>query len=255
MKKLICVLFALMMLCGMAGTEELTESAACNHTFMLEDTIRENHLRLVEDTSVSPALFVSARCTKCEEQGIVFDDMNLLEADPCEPEECIHRMYRIPGQNGQYWRTQSSEMPELVMHDVGMCIDCGIVATLVKVIEWTTIEQQIVDAGEACEHEYLIYDQAKPYSAGYESCGDVHHAYYNYYLGTCRYCNMREKVVVVDSLEPHTMVYTGKNQHNSETNRHEIHYECSVCYEKCVETIPCAGPESRVCDIVVPQVK
>ena len=256
MKKLICILVALAMTGGAAWAEEaaiISATATCSHTFVLENSIRDEHLWCIEETMASPAQFVSAECILCGAEAIVFGDEELLEPDPCEPEVCTHRLLCFVSNGLSTWMRQSDSTFEQVRLGSGRCIDCGIFATLKEVVASVSMEQieKLID----CEHEYIVYEQTKPELERYESCGEVSHACFKYYRGICRYCETVEWVVFVGAYEQHEWVYSGKDQHLNEENRHEIFYECSVCDAQMLEAQLCSGPESGACDIVVPQAK
>lgn len=192
MKKLICILFAMALLVSAAFAEEAEEPVVMRHrhTLMLESVLLEEHLWCIEGSDADPALFSSGKCIGCDAAGIVFEEDNLLKAEPCEAENCTHRLYRLPGQKGVYWRADDSTTRIRVEHSVGMCIDCGTVCTLMKetVEKVIAVQAKEVDKTAVCRHEYKkvpqLNDEAEEYIAANYS--DDREAFCGYAI--CQLC-------------------------------------------------------------------
>lgn len=259
MKRLISILLVGLLLCCVALAEdtELNGAADCDHQFLVEGTIREDQLWCIAETDAEHELFESVRCVTCGAEGIVFDDQSLLQPEPCDPEICTHRLYWEPSQSGTrvLWANEYQIARE--EYGFGTCIDCGAYGTLRKQeivpIAVVTEEGELLDA---CEHEYIVYEQSKPYDEGFESCGELSHAYFKYYWGTCRYCGESETMVVAGLPEQHIWKYDGNNKHVFETGsdyrvintrRHEYVYKCPVCNGETTETYICPGNGSTNC--------
>ena len=252
MKRLICILCVLL-LCSVALAEEtavISKKVVCGHNFKVEAAIRDEHLWCIGASDADPALFVSAECTLCGAQGIVYDDEELLEPNPCEPEECTHRLLRLSSNTYSTWTNESGSRLVQKKYGAAQCIDCGTFGTLTDEVISVSFEE--IETMYECEHEYIVYEQTKPEFERYESCGGSSHACFKYYQGICRHCGTIEWVVFVGAFERHTWTYSGKDQHIDGENRHEIIYECSVCDAQTTETRPCPGPESGACDILIP---
>ena len=113
------------------------------------------------------------------------------------------------------------------------------------------IEPTVSAQRAACEHEYLVYENAAPYKEGYESIGDINHAYFEYYRGVCRLCGSVGTVVITETPAQHSWIYTGQNQHEEDRNRHRYFYECNVCKESREDTLPCPGTGNGDCIIMI----
>ena len=142
MKRLICILFAGLLLWSMAIAEdpaELNGIEDCDHQFQVEGMLREDQLWYIEESDAEPELFQAVRCVKCGAEGIVFDERSLLEPDPCGQDECYHRLYVLPEFGYSTWKS-AEDIDGHTYHEryeycVGVCIDCNLVTALFEIAE------------------------------------------------------------------------------------------------------------------------
>ena len=134
MKKVICLMLtALLLLGGVTAADESVGAETCQHVFELYTSILPEHEWIVRNADEA-AFLASAVCIRCDESCIVVRDKALLTPEPCEPEVCTHRLATLPdftrevyenGRNGA-----GDPVHHLVCYDVGVCLDCGLVATV-----------------------------------------------------------------------------------------------------------------------------
>lgn len=157
MKRLLSIMVVILLLSGLAAAEGLEESVdilTCDHEFTLCAGVLEAHQWCIRDVEEKADLFVSAVCEKCGTSGVVFDDKNLLEAEPCAPQVCTHRMYRLRQFDRSVWRTVGEQMHQRMEYSVCVCIDCGLIGTLVAVKE-AGMHQMEIKPGFHIEGQYI----------------------------------------------------------------------------------------------------
>lgn len=157
MKRLLCIMAVMLLLSSLAvaeSLEEVMDILACDHEFKLCAEVLEEHRWCIRDMEEQANLFVSAVCEKCGTSGVVFDDKNLLEAEPCSPQVCTHRMYRLRQFDRSVWRIVGEQLHQRVEYSVGVCLDCGLVGALVAEKE-AGVHQMEIKPGFHIEGQYI----------------------------------------------------------------------------------------------------
>lgn len=139
MKRIVCILFAMALLCCVSFAEETAEP--CQHEYEKHPFLINEVRKLIQEyyPDDSEAFYGYALCKLCSDMPLLVIDPNMLEADPCEPDECIHRLYLLPEFNHAVWRSVTDEgghtYHERVEYDVSVCMDCNLVVTLFEIME------------------------------------------------------------------------------------------------------------------------
>ncbi len=147
MKKIIALLMSAFLLCGVVLAED---AGYCQHDYekwpFLINEVRQNYIQeyFPED---GDAFFGYALCKLCSDIALLVADANMLDPDPCEPDDCIHRMYVLPDFSYRAWKTteddRGDQYDELRQYEVGVCMDCNRLILMHEALE--TSEHQMVE--------------------------------------------------------------------------------------------------------------
>lgn len=158
MKKGICLLLTvLMLLSGVTIADESGSPEMCQHVFELCDSVLPEHDGSVW-TEDEGAFRASAVCMLCGEKCVVAKDEATLTPDPCAPEVCTHRLDTLPDFTREICQAGTDStgeaMHQQVKYDVGVCVDCGIVATVIDRLEYSA-HQMVEKNGFHVEGQYI----------------------------------------------------------------------------------------------------
>lgn len=160
MKRLLCILLAMAMLCGMGFAEDAQEAEeeamrlACAHQFQLSTGLLPEHEWCVRDLEEPENAAVSATCIYCDAEGVVFKDKALIEPDSCNAAVCTHRLYWLPDFNRTEWKKVNDKLHQRIEYGVGICVDCGTFGTLFRELEHGE-HQMVASEGFHIEGQYI----------------------------------------------------------------------------------------------------
>lgn len=139
MKRIVTLLLAAILICSAAYATETAE--LCPHEYQKRSFLINENRRYIQDNypNDSAAFYGYALCRLCSDMPLLVLEPNMLEAEPCEQDECIHRLYVLPDSNYFVWKEVKEEdghnYDELRKYEASVCIDCNLVVTLFESME------------------------------------------------------------------------------------------------------------------------
>lgn len=139
MKRIIALLLTALLFCSVAYAEET--AASCQHEYEKRSFLINENRRYIQENypDDSAAFYGYALCQLCSHMPLLVIDPNMLEAEPCEQDECIHRLYVLPDSDYSVWKEVKDEeghtYDELRKYEASVCIDCNLVVMLYESVE------------------------------------------------------------------------------------------------------------------------
>ncbi len=163
MKRIIALLLSAFLLSGISFAED---AAYCQHErekrpFLINE-VRTNYIQAFYPDD-SDAFYGYALCTLCSDIALLVTDPNMVDPKPCEPDNCLHRLYVLPDFNYQAWKTTTDYIrdpkgdypyDELRQYEVGVCVDCNQLILLYEAVE-TSEHQMVEKQGFHIEGQYI----------------------------------------------------------------------------------------------------
>lgn len=139
MKRLAAFALSILLLCGVSLAD--SDPDVCEHEYSYRPYLINYTERYIAENypDDSDAFYGYALCKLCSDMPLLVVDPCMLEAAPCEPDECAHRLYVLPDFSYSAWKTVEDKLgrpyDELRQYRVGVCIDCNVVVTMFEVVD------------------------------------------------------------------------------------------------------------------------